>query len=112
MFALELNQRLHQQNSTVISLAAHPGLARTNLQPESVAATGAGKSLWPIDSWIPYFKAQQWVHSPSCMQQQRVALKVESTSDQVALHLCAESQPVSLWPEQPKTPNNASAFGR
>ncbi len=41
MFALELNQRLHQQNSTVISLAAHPGLARTNLQPVSVAATGA-----------------------------------------------------------------------
>ncbi len=41
MFALELNERLVAAGSTVASLAAHPGLARTNLQPESVAAAGS-----------------------------------------------------------------------
>jgi protochlorophyllide reductase len=41
MFALELEQRLRQNGSTVSSLAAHPGMARTNLQPTSVAANGS-----------------------------------------------------------------------
>lgn len=41
MFALELNERLAAAGSTVASLAAHPGLARTNLQPASVAAAGS-----------------------------------------------------------------------
>ncbi len=41
MFALELQQRLEAAGSRVSSLAAHPGLARTNLQPASVAATGS-----------------------------------------------------------------------
>ena len=41
MFALELQQRLEAAGSTVASLAAHPGLARTNLQPASVAANGS-----------------------------------------------------------------------
>jgi protochlorophyllide reductase len=41
MFALELQQRLEQAGSTVRSFAAHPGLARTNLQPASVEASGA-----------------------------------------------------------------------
>lgn len=39
--ALELQRRLQAVGSGVWSLAAHPGLARTNLQPASVAATGA-----------------------------------------------------------------------
>ncbi len=41
MFALELQQRLEAAGSTVVSLAAHPGLARTNLQPASVAANSS-----------------------------------------------------------------------
>lgn len=41
MFALELNSRLIKRNSTVISLAAHPGMARTNLQATSIAANGS-----------------------------------------------------------------------
>ncbi|MEY3463419.1 MAG: hypothetical protein RLZZ468_1197, partial [Cyanobacteriota bacterium] len=41
MFALELQQRLRSQGDAVLSLAAHPGLARTNLQPASVAASGS-----------------------------------------------------------------------
>jgi len=48
-FALELQQRLDAESSDgepggsgrILSLAAHPGLARTNLQPVSVAASGA-----------------------------------------------------------------------
>ncbi|MFM7464177.1 MAG: oxidoreductase [Cyanobium sp.] len=41
MTALELQERLRAEGSGVLSLAAHPGLARTNLQPASVAMTGS-----------------------------------------------------------------------
>ena len=41
MFALELQQRLRDQGEAVLSLAAHPGVARTNLQPASIAANGS-----------------------------------------------------------------------
>jgi protochlorophyllide reductase len=41
MFALELQQRLDAEAAGVRSLAAHPGVARTNLQPASVAASGS-----------------------------------------------------------------------
>ena len=41
MTALELQRRLEQRGSAVQSLVAHPGLARTNLQPTSVAARGS-----------------------------------------------------------------------
>jgi protochlorophyllide reductase len=41
MFALELQERLDAEGSGVWSLAAHPGVARTNLQPASVAASGS-----------------------------------------------------------------------
>jgi protochlorophyllide reductase len=44
MTALELQRRLNSQGLEVRSLAAHPGLARTHLQPTSVAARG---SQWP-----------------------------------------------------------------
>jgi len=39
--ALELQERLEATGSSVRSIAAHPGLARTNLQPTSVAARGS-----------------------------------------------------------------------
>ena len=41
MTALELQRRLGAAGSTVQSLVAHPGLARTNLQPSSVASRGS-----------------------------------------------------------------------
>ena len=41
MTALELQQRLTAAGSRIRSIAAHPGLARTNLQPTSVAARGS-----------------------------------------------------------------------
>jgi protochlorophyllide reductase len=41
MFALELQERLTAEGLGVRSLAAHPGVARTNLQPASVAASGS-----------------------------------------------------------------------
>lgn len=41
MTAIALQERLRAQGSSVLSLAAHPGLARTNLQPTSVAMHGS-----------------------------------------------------------------------
>ena len=41
MFALELDRQLRDRGSSIRSLAAHPGLARTNLQPASVSANGS-----------------------------------------------------------------------
>ena len=41
MTALELQRQLHEEGSSVQSLVAHPGLARTNLQPTSVASKNA-----------------------------------------------------------------------
>jgi protochlorophyllide reductase len=41
MTALELQRRLSAAGSSVQSLVAHPGLARTNLQPTSVASRGS-----------------------------------------------------------------------
>lgn len=41
MTALELQDRLRAQGSEILSLAAHPGFARTNLQPASVALAGS-----------------------------------------------------------------------
>ena len=38
MFGLELNLKLKENNSKTSSLLAHPGFARTNLQPNSVKA--------------------------------------------------------------------------
>ena len=40
MFALKLDARLRQRKSTIRSLAAHPGLARTQLQPTAIASGG------------------------------------------------------------------------
>ncbi|MEC7392318.1 MAG: oxidoreductase [Cyanobacteriota bacterium] len=40
MFALELDERLREQGSPIRSLAAHPGLARTDLQPTAIATGG------------------------------------------------------------------------
>ena len=40
MFALELESRQQEQGGSIRSLAAHPGLARTDLQPTAIATGG------------------------------------------------------------------------
>ena len=57
MFALELDQRLRRQGSTVRSLAAHPGLARTNLQPASIAANGSRIEAFAYRLMDPLFQS-------------------------------------------------------
>lgn len=57
MFALELDQRLRHQGRKVLSLAAHPGLARTNLQPASVAANGSRIEAWAYRLMDPLFQS-------------------------------------------------------
>ncbi|MGC6482007.1 MAG: oxidoreductase [Synechococcus sp.] len=57
MFALELDQRLRAQGSTVRSLAAHPGLARTNLQPASIAANGSKIEAFAYRLMDPLFQS-------------------------------------------------------
>ena len=57
MFALELQERLRQEGSDLRSLAAHPGLARTNLQPASVAATGSPMESFSYKLLDPLFQS-------------------------------------------------------
>lgn len=55
--ALELQQRLQQQGSAMLSLAAHPGLARTNLQPRSVALNGSRLEAFAYRLMDPLFQS-------------------------------------------------------
>jgi protochlorophyllide reductase len=57
MTALELQERLRNQGSAVLALAAHPGLARTNLQPASVAMNGSRLEAWAYRLMDPLFQS-------------------------------------------------------
>lgn len=57
MTALELQRRLQAQGSAVLSIAAHPGLARTNLQPTSVAARGSKLEALAYKLMDPLFQS-------------------------------------------------------
>ena len=57
MFALELDSRLRQRNSTIRSLAAHPGLARTQLQPTAIASGGNGAEALVYRLMDPLFQS-------------------------------------------------------
>ena len=57
MFALTLEERLRAQASTIRSLAAHPGLARTNLQPASIAANGSRIEAFAYRLMDPLFQS-------------------------------------------------------
>ena len=57
MTALELQRRLQAQGSAVLSVAAHPGLARTNLQPTSVAARGSKLEALAYKLMDPLFQS-------------------------------------------------------
>ncbi|MGB5133998.1 MAG: oxidoreductase [Prochlorococcaceae cyanobacterium] len=57
MFAAELQRRLDDEDAGVRSLAAHPGVARTNLQPASVAASGSWIEPFAYRLMAPLFQS-------------------------------------------------------
>ena len=57
MTAVELQERLQAEGSGVLSLAAHPGLARTNLQPASVAMNGSKLEAFAYRLMDPLFQS-------------------------------------------------------
>ena len=57
MFGLELNARLKENNSNTSSLLAHPGFARTNLQPKSVTANQSWQEELAYKLMDPMFQS-------------------------------------------------------
>ena len=57
MFGLELNSKLKEKNSKTSSLLAHPGFARTNLQPKSVAANQSWQEELAYKLMDPMFQS-------------------------------------------------------
>tara|TARA_Y100001968_G_C19451262_1_gene768818 strand:- start:2974 stop:3912 length:939 start_codon:yes stop_codon:yes gene_type:complete len=57
MFAIEMNCRLKRANIELKSLAAHPGLARTNLQPTSIALNGLQSEAFAYKLMDPLFQS-------------------------------------------------------
>ncbi len=59
MFGLELNSKLKESNSKTSSLLAHPGFARTNLQPKSVEANQAWQEEIAYKIMNPMFQSAE-----------------------------------------------------
>ncbi len=57
MFGLELNSKLKERNSKTSSLLAHPGFARTNLQPKSVEANKSWQEKLAYKLMDPMFQS-------------------------------------------------------
>ena len=57
MFGLELNSKLKESNSPTSSLLAHPGFARTNLQPKSVEANQSWQESIAYKLMNPMFQS-------------------------------------------------------
>ena len=57
MFGLELNSKLKESNSKTSSLLAHPGFARTNLQPKSVEANQSKQEKFAYKLMDPMFQS-------------------------------------------------------
>ena len=57
MFGLELNAKLKERDSKTSSLLAHPGFARTNLQPKSVEANQSWKEELAYKLMDPMFQS-------------------------------------------------------
>ena len=57
MFGLELNSKLREKKSKTSSLLAHPGLARTNLQPKSVKANHSWQEALAYKIMDPIFQS-------------------------------------------------------
>ena len=67
MFAFELNNRLKSSNISVASILAHPGLARTNLQPTSVKANGSWQEALAYKLMDPMFKSSEMWSLPQLL---------------------------------------------
>ena len=59
MFGLELNSKLKERNSNTSSLLAHPGFARTNLQPKSVEANQSWQEELAYKLMDPMFQSAE-----------------------------------------------------
>ncbi len=59
MFGLELNLKLKETNSKTSSLLAHPGFARTNLQPKSVKANQSWQEELAYKIMDPLFQSAE-----------------------------------------------------
>ncbi len=59
MFALELHYKLTESNMEIASLSAHPGLARTNLQPKSVELNGSWQEAIAYKLMDPLFQSSR-----------------------------------------------------
>ena len=59
MFGLELNLKLKGRNSKTSSLLAHPGFARTNLQPKSVKANKSWQEELAYKLMDPMFQSAE-----------------------------------------------------
>ena len=57
MFGLELDSKLKKRNSKTSSLLAHPGFARTNLQPKSVEANQSWQEELAYKLMDPMFQS-------------------------------------------------------
>tara|TARA_Y100001968_G_scaffold299033_1_gene309363 strand:- start:92 stop:994 length:903 start_codon:yes stop_codon:yes gene_type:complete len=57
MFGLELDLKLKESNSTTSSLLAHPGFARTNLQPRSIEANKSWQEAFAYKLMDPMFQS-------------------------------------------------------
>ena len=57
MFGLELDSKLKENNSKTSSLLAHPGFARTNLQPKSVEANQSWQEALAYKLMDPMFQS-------------------------------------------------------
>tara|TARA_B100000579_G_scaffold432685_1_gene449962 strand:- start:298 stop:1200 length:903 start_codon:yes stop_codon:yes gene_type:complete len=57
MFGLELNSKLKERNSKTSSLLAHPGFAKTNLQPKSVKANQSWQEELAYKIMDPMFQS-------------------------------------------------------
>tara|TARA_Y100001968_G_scaffold129860_1_gene118568 strand:+ start:2022 stop:2924 length:903 start_codon:yes stop_codon:yes gene_type:complete len=57
MFGLELNHKFKERKSKTSSLLAHPGFARTNLQPKSVAANQSWQEELAYKIMDPMFQS-------------------------------------------------------
>ncbi len=59
MFALELEEQQRTKETTISSLLAHPGLAKTNLQLNSIAASGAWQEKLTYKLLSPLFQSPE-----------------------------------------------------
>jgi hypothetical protein len=59
LFALELDRRLEARSAALLSVAAHPGFAATNLQKSGPALGGAGLTSFSMRLILPFAQAAQ-----------------------------------------------------